>query len=85
MQLDQLLKGKKEYKNKKTTLDSRYFYQIELDKTCFQHDMIYEDFKDLSRKAGLVKYYVKMHFILPKNLKYHVYQRGLTTMGCNYF
>ena len=25
--------------------DSRYIYQNELDKTCFQHDMAYGDFK----------------------------------------
>ena len=27
--------------------DSRYIYQIELDKACFQHEMAYGDFKDL--------------------------------------
>ena len=31
----------------------KYIYQNELDKTCFQHDMCYEDFKDFSgRKAA---------------------------------
>ena len=32
----------------KETRDSRYIYQNELDKACFQHDMAYEDFKDLN-------------------------------------
>ena len=27
--------------------DSRYIYQNELDKACFQHDVAYGDFKDL--------------------------------------
>ena len=30
------------------TGDSRYIYQNELDKACFQHDMAYEGFKDLT-------------------------------------
>ena len=37
-------------KNKKKefieTGDTRYIYRNELDKACFQHDMIYVDFKD---------------------------------------
>ena len=33
--------------------DSRYTYQNELNKACFQHDMAYGDFKDLiSRTAS---------------------------------
>ena len=28
------------------TGDSRYIYKNELDKACFQHDMVYGDFKD---------------------------------------
>ena len=31
--------------------DSKHIYQNELVKTCFQLDMIYEDFKDLVRKS----------------------------------
>ena len=33
----------------KGTGDSRHIYQNELEKACFQHDMTYEDLKDLSR------------------------------------
>ena len=46
--LDHLQKTKKESKNLKKQ-DSRYIYQNELDKACFQHDMAYGDFKDLTR------------------------------------
>ena len=35
----------------KETGNSRYIYQNELDKACFQLDMAYEDFKDLPRKT----------------------------------
>ena len=37
--VDHLQKTKKEYKKFRETEDSRYIYQNELDKTCFQHDM----------------------------------------------
>ena len=33
----------------KETGYSRYIYQNKLDKACFQHDMAYGDFKDLTR------------------------------------
>ena len=39
---DRFLKTKKEYNNSK-----KHFYQNELDKACFQHDMPHGDFKDL--------------------------------------
>ena len=32
----------------KETGDSRHIYQNELDKACFQHNMAYGDFKDLT-------------------------------------
>ena len=43
------LKNKEIIKKYKVTGDSRYNYQNELDKTCFQHVMAYGDFKDLTR------------------------------------
>ena len=39
-------------KLKKTPGDSRYIYQNKLDKTCFQHDMTYGDFKVLTRRIA---------------------------------
>ena len=50
MLVDHLLKAKREYRNWKKKGDSKYIYQNELVKTCFQLDMTYEDFKDLIRK-----------------------------------
>ena len=42
----------KKVKNKKMkdTRDSRYVYQNELVKVCFQHDVTHGRFKDLSRR-----------------------------------
>ena len=31
--------------------DSRYFYQNEFDKACFQYNMIYGDIKNLSKRT----------------------------------
>ena len=33
------------------TGDTKYIYKNELDKTCFQHDMAYGDYKDVRRKT----------------------------------
>ena len=37
------------------TIDWRYIYKNELDKNGFQHDMAYEDFKDLAKGTALDK------------------------------
>ena len=41
-------KNKERMGNFTETGDSRYIYQNKLDKACFQHDMAYGDFKDLT-------------------------------------
>ena len=50
----------------KETEDSRYIYQNELDKACFQHDMANGDFKDLTRRTAPDKYCVIKHLKLLK-------------------
>ena len=45
-----LTKNRKNKKNKETE-DSRYIYQNELDRACFQHDTVYGDFKDLTKRT----------------------------------
>ena len=51
MLTDHLTKTKKKNKKLIETGDSRYIYQNELHKACFQHDMAYGDFKDLPRRT----------------------------------
>ena len=59
---------------KKETGDSQYIYQNELDKACFQDDMAYEDFKDLTRrKAADERSCDKFAFNIAKNPKYDGY------------
>ena len=45
-------KSKERMQKFKEAGDSRYIYQNELDKGCFQHDMAYGDFKDLPRRTA---------------------------------
>ena len=37
------------------TGDTNYIYKNELDKTCFQNDMTYRNFKDLKKKNNQIK------------------------------
>ena len=67
--MDYLLKTKKEFKNLKETRDTKYIYRNELDKACFQHDMAYEDFKDVSRRTASDKVLRDKPFSIAKNPK----------------
>ena len=64
----------------KETGDSQYIYQNKLDKACFQHDMAYGDFKDLTRITASDKILCDKAFNFFKNIKYDEYQRGLASM-----
>ena len=64
----------------KETGDTNYIYKNELDKTCFQHDMAYGDFKDLAKITGSHKVLRNKAFNIAKNPKYNGYQRGLASM-----
>ena len=44
-------KNKERIQKFKETGDGNYIYQNELNKACFQHDMAYEDFKDLKKNS----------------------------------
>ena len=67
-------------KKLKETGDSRYIYQNELDKACFQHDMAYGDFKDLNRRTLADKVLHDKAFNIAKDPKYDGYQRGLASV-----
>ena len=57
---------KKKIKKIKETGDLRYIYQNELYKACFQRDMAYGDFKDLTTRTASDKYCMIKHLILLK-------------------
>ena len=73
-------KNKERIHKFKETGDSRYIYQNKLDKVCFQHDMTYEDFKDLTRRTASDKFLRDKAFNIAKNTKYEGHQRGLASM-----
>ena len=60
-------KNKERIQRFKETGDSRYIYQNELDKACFQHDMAYGDFKDLTRRTASDKILSDKAFNIAKN------------------
>ena len=73
-------KNKERIQKSKETEDSQYIYQNELDKACFQHDMAYEDFKDLTRGTASNKILHDKAFNIAKNPKYDGYQHGLASI-----
>ena len=60
--------------------DTSYIYKNELDKAYFQHNMPYEDFKDLARRIPSDKVLRDKAFNIAKNPKHDGYQRGLPSM-----
>ena len=78
-------KNKERIQKFKETGDTSYIYKNELDKACFQHDMAYEDFKDLPRRTASDKILRDKAFNIGKNPKYDGYQRGLASMIYKFF
>ena len=71
-----------EFKEKfKETGDSRYIFQNGLYKVCFQHDMAYADFKDLTRRTASDKIFQDKAFNIAKSPKYDGYQKGSCFSG----
>ena len=63
----QFTKNKERIQKLKETGDSWYFYQKELDKVCFQHDMAYGDFTNLTRRTDSDKILRDKAFNIAKN------------------
>ena len=73
-------KNKERIEKFKENGDSRYIYQNKLDKACFQHDMAYGDFKDLTKRTASDKILRDKAFNIAQILKYDGCQRGLVSM-----
>ena len=61
----------------KETGGSQCIYQSELCKACFQHDMVYGDFKDLTRKTAFDEILCNKAFNIARNPKYDGYQPNI--------
>ena len=75
--VDNLQKNKERIQKFRETGDSQYIYQNKLDKACFQHDMAYGDFKDLTKRITFDKILRDKAFNIAKNPKYNGYEKGL--------
>ena len=73
-------KDKERIQRFKETRDTRYICKNELDKACFQHDMAYGDFKDLTKRIFADKVLRDKAFKIASDQKYDGYQRGLASM-----
>ena len=78
-------KNKERIQKFKQTRDPRYIYQNELDKACFQHDMAYGDFKNLSRGTASDKIVHDKAFNIANSPEYDGYQRGLASIVHKFF
>ena len=67
------------------TGNTSYIYKNELVKACFQHDVAYGDFQDLTRRTASYKILRYKAFNIAKNPKYDGYQRGLASMVYKFF
>ena len=78
-------KNKERIQKFKETGDTTHIYKNELGKACFQHNMAYEDFKDLKRRTASDKVLRDKAFNIAKNPKYDGYQRGLASVVYKFF
>ena len=62
------------------TVDSLIETNNALDEACFQDDMVYGDFKDLTGRTASDKILRDKAFNIAKNPKYDGYQHGLASM-----
>ena len=83
--MDHLQKNKERIQKFKLTGYSRYIYQNELDKACFQCGMAYGDFEDLTRRTALDKILRDKAFNIAKNPKFDGYQRKLASLVYKFF
>ena len=69
----------------KETGDSRYIYQNELHKACFQHGMACGDFKDLTRRTTSDKILCDKAVNFAKNPKLDGYRRDRASIVYKFF
>ena len=66
-------KNKERMQKSKEKGNSQYIYQDELDKACFQHDLPYGDFIDITRRTSSDKVLCDKAFNVAKNSKSYAY------------
>ena len=72
-------KNKERIQKFKEIGDIDFIYKNELDKACFQHDVAYGDFKNLTKRTAADNVLRDKAFNIAENSKYDGYQRGLAS------
>ena len=62
------------------TANTDYLYKNDLDKACFQHDTVYDKYKDLVKRTESKKVLRSKAFQIASNPTYNDYQRELASM-----
>ena len=82
---DPFTKNKERIEQFMKTGNTDFFYNNELDKACFQHDMAYGKSKDLVKRTQSDKVVRDTAFKIASDPKYDGYQRGLASMVYKFF
>ena len=80
-----IYKKQRKIKKSKNTGYLRYIFLNEVDRAGFQHNMVYGDFKDLTRGAPSDKILCDKTFNIATNSKHDGYQRELASMVYKFF
>ena len=67
------------------TGNTNYICKNDLDKACFQHNMAYAEFKDLTKRTESKKVLRDKSFEIASNPKYDEYDRGLDSIVYKFF
>ena len=73
-------KNKERTEKSMQTGNTNFIYKNELDKACFQHDIVYGKSKDLTKRTQSDKILRDKAFKIASSLKYDGYQKGLASM-----
>ena len=74
-------KNKEKIQQFMQTGNTNYVHKNDLDKACFQHDMAYGKYIDLTKRIQSDKVLKDKAFKIASNPKYDGYQRGIASMG----
>ena len=73
-------KNKEKIQQFMQTGNTNYVHKNDLDKACFQHDMAYGKYIDLTKRIQSDKVLKDKAFKIASNPKYDGYQRGIASM-----
>ena len=62
-----------------------FIYKNDIHKACFQHDMVYNKFKDLERRTQSYLVLKNKALKIASNQKYNGYEKGLASMVYKFF